>query len=108
MPDLDMKAMEQEVVGRVVQFITDAIKKEEKKKKVSCDGLSFRSFVMLQIVEYLIKHDIPLTNAKWLFEVSNALTQKIKSILMKHNIEVTEQECFSARIFYDREQELER
>lgn len=105
MPNLDMKAMEKEVVDRVVQLITEAMKKKE---NVSSNVLSFRSFVMFQIVEYLIKHDIPLSNAQCLFDLSNELTRKIKGILTKHNIEVIEKECFRVRIFYQREQELER
>jgi len=107
MQNFNIPELQKEVVEEIVKGIK---KYAQGKDEVSCRQCSLRSLVMLRTLDCLIRHGVSLPNAKQLLELSTQLTQEIKDILQRSDLEVTERESFVVWRSYLRERDrgLER
>lgn len=99
--------LEKEVGDQMVQEIEKRMKGKE---QIHYKEHSFRSLVMLMILDYYIKHSIPLSSVEELDALSKQLTEKIKSKLLDKDLEVIEHEnCVVQRTYLrERDRGLER
>lgn len=99
--------LEKEVGDPMVQEIEITMKGKD---KIPCKEHSFRSLVMLMILDYYIKHSVPLSSVEELDALSKQLTEKIKSKLLDKDLEVIEHEnCVVQRTYLrERDRGLER